>query len=310
MFKLFKNSSIRSTVLTLIVSLIFLIVVGIAYMSITFGWFAKNEVVDAYGMNISVNHDDTVATYYIYKYDTARERASLQTEVVDDNGNSSLVNNTISSLVINPFDTIFTSRNVYTPVVVRIEITGKMVKESGTINISLDRLAHNDTTLSATYKDGLYNGTLNEYASSVLYFKGAAKSTLATVRDKDNNLISLTDNFTEENANVFWEGYKTAFTNYSGDKKMFTTIDDDSVEKEDRTYTKIDEINIPVSYTSADWTLDNEGNRDKLNIFFFMAYDETYVNYYVEEHKKTNSLTESLSTPINSDIVKISARHD
>ena len=277
---------IKSTIVSLSASLALLIVVFLAYGSIAFGWFSSNKVVDLAGMNISVNADDTIATYYVYKYDTVVGLGSTSTTIPDAQGSGTTTTpNLISRFTMHAYDTIFVSRNVYNYIVVRVEVSGFKVPEAGTLDINLNRILHDDAVLDEK---------LNPYMSSCLYFKGAASSTLNSYLNDDNNV---------------WVNAKTVFDSNEIERKRLVSVTStetvlvNEIETEVRTYAKADSLTIPITYTQSDWV------DDKLNVYIFMDYDEVFVDYYIKEHRKTTSLTEGVETELTNDFGTIAAKH-
>ena len=94
--------------LTISILNIFLVLICLA--TTVFAWFAMNDTVETSGMQISVGLDNVSFDYTIYQYD-------YDTNTYTDEGN----------LALRPDDTIITSRNTNTAIIIKLMITGEVL---------------------------------------------------------------------------------------------------------------------------------------------------------------------------------------
>lgn len=313
-----NNKKMGSLIFNVGLSFALVIVTLFVFMSFHFGWFASNETVSANGMNISVDHDDTVATYYIYQYDTVTEKGSTSTT----GQGGSTTPNTIANLNMSSYDTIFHERNKYNPVVIRIEISGTKVSETGTITVYLDRLVslpNNGATPPSLALDG-ENDSKFGYFSSCIHFKA-----LTTAESK-----LLNDHLGEDNADdLIWthttqgladnpetEANEAApaivdITSNTG-TTSFTSITSGTVEGDQgsRTYAKQAQLAFVITYGADNWV--GTGDNRKLNVYLYLNYDEDLVSCAFSDSGMSLDNSDSLaqiSLDLLDDLVRISAKH-
>ena len=285
-------------IISLGVNLIILIVVLLGFATISYGWFAKNYKTTAGGMNISVDFDDTVATYYTYKYNTVTESGSKYSK--DENNQDVL--NTITNLSMANYDTVFLERNKLNSIVIRISITGSKLQQNGTITINLERSNQEEFSTSTLAYTRVENNVTSNYAyiSSCVHFKAAAIS---------SNNVYLGEN---ENEDEIWKQAKNVFENINA-KTLFISCEEEEENNETvRTYSVIDSISLDVNYTSADWIDTNDDNVvDTLNIYFFIDYDVDFVEYVYEDSgiNESGSISQITLSLIN-DFTRITVKHN
>ena len=120
-------------------------------------WFASNKEVESSAMSIRLL-DDLVygsPTIYNYSFNTTTQQYTAQP---------------CESLELMPYDAVFSSNNAYTYAVMRIELTGENLAQSGTIRFVLER----DTTNSNAAPLG------SDYVSSVMNFRFVTLSSFPT----------------------------------------------------------------------------------------------------------------------------------
>ena len=285
-----QNKKMQSLIFNFTVTLVLLVVTLFAFLSVHYGWFSNNRTVTATGMNISLDYDDTVALYWVYKYDTVRELGSKQSK----QSATVTVDNTISNLELLTYDYIFIERNENNPVIFRIDMTGEKVNQTGTITVKLKRSTPDGSTMNTLVNsddDGLF-----AYISSCVYFKASALSTLHQYFGDSNQA-----------QNNLWKYGIEAFSHVSDSEiKRFVTCTSGDEHSTTRTYSKVDELTFSVTYTAEDW-VDNT-----LSFFIFMDYDPTYVDYtYLDSHKNAQSGDlSSIALDLRNDFVMISSTHD
>ena len=284
-----QNSKMFSLMFNFGITLVLLLVTVFAFLSVHYGWFAKNETVTANGMNISIDYDDTVALYYVYKYDTVREVASKSSKI--EGGSIQL--NSITNLQLSSYDKIFLERNVNNPVIFRVEVSGtKLEKPSGTITVNLERTVHNDATSTNLVREREVNGknSLFAYISSCVYFKSASMSSLKQYLQTN-----------PENEHDLWKNAIIAFDSVSNTQRFISV----EVDGDNRTYTKVEKLSFVIPYTSEDWIDD-----DTLNVYIFMDYDPTFSNYaYADSELNPRDDLTKISLDIINDFVMVSAKH-
>lgn len=284
-----QNSKMFSLMFNFGITLVLLLVTVFAFLSVHYGWFAENRTVKGTGMNISIDYDDTVALYYVYKYDTVREEASKSSKI--EGGSIQL--NSITNLQMLSYDKIFLDRNSKNPVIFRIQVSGtKLEKPSGSITINLQRTVHEDATSTNLVRTRTVNGknSLYAYISSCVYFKSAALSTLKQYLQTN-----------PEDENGLWENAITAFNSVSNNQKFI------SVETTDgqRTYTKVESLSFEIPYTAEDWV-----NDTTLNVYIYMNYDSEFANYaYADSELNPRDDLTKISLDLINDFVMINAKH-
>ncbi len=234
--------------------------------STIFGWFLQNRTTNA-GTNANVIDDDVVAEYFAYKYD------------YNNNGDDVTISNTytVDSLVMNPYDKVFIKRNEYTPVVVRISLTGeKNLPKSGVVNIKIDR-------------DSAINESAIDRFSSVVKF--------ACVKGADIYSTNPETIFNNASAKILGSNNKDYFKQAAvgDDVKAFFHYDGDTLKK-------YDYLTFPIEYTESDF------NGDTLNIYLYFDYDKTMIERFIQSAIGEDlSLTET-SVSAEDDLAIISAK--
>ena len=299
MFKKTKYFKLYSTIFSLMLSVVLVVIVCLAFGTISYGWFGKNNVVSGSSINISADFDDTIATYYVYKYDSVSESGSKYTI----NEENTAVLNSIDDLTMNSYDTIFIHRNELNHVIIRIQITGTKVTETGTITVSLDRdsLIENTNFTSLVHSETVGNTEKQfAYITSCVYFKYAAISSL-------NSYL-----LPNEDEDGLWRAAITAFNSIENET-MFTTKESEETVDEvtTRTYRKVDKLEFDINYNSSNWIdTDSDGVNDTLNIYLYMNYDIDFVNYaYSDSGISTSGSISQISLDLRNDFISIKSKH-
>ncbi len=251
----------NKTLRKMIMSIVTVMLTGFVFTAVTFAWFYSNRNVDSDNNNMSLYFDDTTASYQVYRYDTKL----LQGTTNDADGNPL----DITDIELNQYDLVFKARNRYTPIFARVEVVRlESMPESGTIYLTISRNSNND--------DSTHSGdsiVMGAYASSVMRFTGWVSSSFD---DDPNALYQIIDN----------ELYTTIVINkdYTNNTKLdsdvFTTS---SGEVGDMTYSKASSITLEMTYSTNDWTLNNEG-KQVLNTYLYISYDVDLISYYAKEN--------------------------
>ena len=236
-----RKVGITTSVIKLVVctAVSFIALMVFVFGGVVFGWFYDNRISAAGGMNATMRPDDLRVNYFVYAYDLFGD------ETVSDLYS-------INNLKMNPYDMIFVHRNDFTPVVVRIEISGdNSLSKSGAITVNILR-------------DTLIDQTSPDYFSSVVKFScvfGAEilGSTAAATFDNVANII--------ENGSPLGKDYfKTA--------SLSSTVKAFFYESEG-TYFKHDNVAFTVNYSESDF------NGDTLNLYLYFDYDKTRIEEFI-----------------------------
>ena len=136
---------------------IMLVFSGLVFVFSSIAWFASNKEVGSSGMSIRALNDLVYGSSTIYKYSF-------------DTTTQEYIAKPSNSLDLMQYDAVFNSNNANTYAVMRIELTGENLAQSGTIRFFLER----DTTNSnAAPLD-------SDYVSSVMNFRFVTLSSFPT----------------------------------------------------------------------------------------------------------------------------------
>lgn len=236
-----RKVGIKTSIIKLVVCTVisFIALMVFVFGGVVFGWFHDNRISAAGGMNATMRPDDLRVNYFVYAYDL------FGGETVSDLYS-------INNLKMNPYDMIFVHRNDFTPVVVRIAITGdNSLPKNGEITVNLSRdLSKDQTSL--------------DYFSSVVKFScafgaGILGSTAAATFDNVARII--------ENGSPLGKDYfKTA--------ALSSTVKAFFYESEG-VYLKHDNVSFTVNYSESDF------NGDTLNLYLYFDYDKTRIEEFI-----------------------------
>ena len=245
--------------------------------SASVAWIVFNKQADSEGMDMSLVVDDTTASYLVYMYDTKLEKG-----VTEING----VPIDITNIDFNQYDTIFKSRNKYTPVFAKIEIVRvNSMPKSGTVTATVKRSNISSST------------EFSEHASSVMRFTGL----ISTLNDSDPAKL-----YTDIEA-VLYNEVAAYELNYSAlDSKTFTTAT--LGQNGEYTYSKEEEITLTLTYKESDWLINGDGN-EFLNFYLYMTYDGGLVNRYQTDNNMTSIVLEESVVEFANDFSEISVSY-
>lgn len=139
----------------LIKLLIMLLFVGILVVCTTIAWFSMNKDVGASGMGVKIEKPETRFDATVYRY-VKQQDGSFQLNSFVSSNSAHLT----PQLTLNEYDVIFLDNNVYTPVVMRLGLTGGRLPQAGTVTV---RIVRNDNPL-------IVNGNLQPYFTAVTNF--------------------------------------------------------------------------------------------------------------------------------------------
>lgn len=250
---------------------------------IVFGWFYDNRNAAVGGMDAVLNADDYKVRYYVYAYDLfsgQTESASEYYTVYNpDSGENITAIYNLNNLKMNPYDMIFVHRNDYTPVVVRISITGEhTLPKSGSITVNLSRDKSKDES------------SLN-YFSSVVKFaciKGA-EILAGTVSETYDNVAEIVANGSPLGKDYF----KVA--PFSDTVKAF-------IYESGGVYRKHDNLSFTLNYSETDF------NGDALNLYLYFDYDKTFIESFIWQNTGGGIGFTDNELSAENDLTEISAR--
>ncbi len=231
-----------------------------------FAWMATNRSLDGDGMDMSMEYDDAVALFDVYKYNV---KTSQGTTVENS------VPLSLSNVDFNQYDMIFEVRNRYTPIFARMQIfkINKM-PEAGTLTLTLTRDTSNGDATATS---------LNSYTSSIIRFTAKVDHTYDEQHDSDtpatfynyvdNQLYEVTLGYAGNEAHD--EG--GSYTNASRCFTTFVTSGDTT------TYTKAKTITLSMTYTAGDWDTNDDGYQ-VLNVYLYMTYDTGLIEKYIADN--------------------------
>lgn len=257
-----------------------------------FAWFTNIRQQNNSAENLEIEADDINAKFFLYQVNTST------LEATDRGDNNTLLD--IRNFSMNTYDTIFVARNKYTAALVRIQISGDSLKESGEISLTLNR----DTT--ETWSD---RTKLNQVISSIIDFKaGFDKSLYETLNsDTDNPINDMYNDartlLKDEDPEIFITSTESEIVNPDEDAREETpTI---TVTN----YDKIDQVVITTSYDSNEWVeIDGE---NCLNLYVLIDYNVDLVQAFTGTNKEFS--TDKLNNPdsaFENDITTVIVNHD
>lgn len=219
----------------------------------SYAWFFANNQVTATDAKVKVYYDDIEAKFFLYKFSTDNNLGS------DKNEKGETL--TIENFALNTYDTIFKSKNQYTPGLLRVQVTGSALLPNGRLDISLKR----DDAVDAAWTE---RTKLDHYISSIVGFKAGLDDDLYDTL-VDTDLDNPIDSMFKEAVSTFRNGDYKTFTSYTTDE-----------ETQVRTYDKVDAISFSVNYTTADWV--TIGDKEWINIYIYFDYEPELVKQYAE----------------------------
>ncbi len=121
-------------------------------VSLSFAWLALNRAADAEGIQMQMDAQSmSITNYDVYKYNS-------ETNEVDN------ITSDDTIYELEPYDSIFTERNVNTPLLLRVKLSG-FPTESAAINFTVSCI------------DG-HTNMGDDYTSNIVYVKYATESTI------------------------------------------------------------------------------------------------------------------------------------
>ena len=245
-----KNASkkaINRAIFAFVFALLVFTSVLLAIGSKAYGWFSDNRNVGANGAGINVLGNDVSAHYEVYVYDININRPS-NTKIVDDEE----VELTVKDIEFQQYDVTFRSRNRYTPIIIRIKLSGDNLLvepgETGSIFITIRRQGESD----------LSTDTLPLTSSSVMRFTGITNGSVDT---------STAETLYGDVDALLYDSTRATITNTTN-SKTFATIEEVNSEE---IFNIESDITLTVSYDNSSFV------NGKLDVFLYVTYDELLI---------------------------------
>lgn len=289
-----ENKLFKKQIINILSAALALAVTFFSYGVISFGWFSQNKAVDADGIEMNLAYEDIQVEYSVYMWNIDAQAGSN----LDKYGN--IIN--ISDITMHTHDLIFKARNKYTPVVIRIAITGSDMPVFGNAVVTIDR----DTSIDVYSTQEGHTTELSEYSSSIVRVtaaKGAGYyATTSGVADI-NTIYNRVVNGDSANGITAIKGNETTF-----DTKTFTTVTENAGSY---TYTKLDTLTFTIAYTQDDWNdTDGDSIPDTLNIYLLMDYDSIDASDTVPDLTEIYCIGHNINSGVISFDNKVSLKND
>ncbi len=269
----------------------------VAYLSIngTFAWFGLNKKVDANGMAITVKKEDDV-NISLLSYRRNSSDGSVETSTTPHS--------------LNRYDQVFTSDNVYTPVILKLTLSDGTYSDGETLPLKIhhdqskDSIIINEQTLtsdSSEYTTSTTTSTdsdhpLSSYISSVISVKAA-------VYNGSIDLSSVT------NFQTMVDFFKNGGT--LGDMTYTSSSPDTFVEyTTEGTTTTINSKNETLSISGLEYQNAGSSASQLCTLYIFLDYDQTLIEYYIEQMKNGSSMTMETNYRLFPDIDYISIKKE
>lgn len=245
-----KNASkkaINRAIFAFVFALLVFTSVLLAIGSKAYGWFSNNRNVGGSGAGVNVLRNDVSARYEVYVYDININRPS-NTKIVDDEE----VELTVKDIEFQQYDVTFRSRNRYTPIIIRIKLSGDNLLvepgETGSIFITIRRQGESD----------LSTDTLPLTSSSVMRFTGITNGSVDT---------STAETLYGDVDALLYDSTRATITNTTN-SKTFATIEEVNSEE---IFNIESDITLTVSYDNSSFV------NGKLDVFLYVTYDELLI---------------------------------
>lgn len=263
-------------------------------------WFTGIRVQDPKNTGMNGKNDDIHAEFTLYKYSTTN---MMGTDKDDENNTLDITN-----FQLNTYDTIFTSKNKYTPALLKIKIYGTSLTETGSIVFTAKRDTQYDTAWIE--KEGSEPHELNGYISSIIGMKcgfdDAIYETLIGSSSSSTPVDNIGDAIQVALASSKMSEEET-FTTYTSVTPEAT--EEDENPKPINTFEKSEFIEISCSYTAADWIEGSDGV-NFLNLFLVMDYSQELLKVVAPVSGKLDaSNLQSTDSNFKNDIISFTVDH-
>lgn len=270
MSKKIGKKGFRLASLSYFLSLGTLFIALFAYFSLngTFAWFGLNKRVDANGMTISVKKEDDVNI------------SLMSYKKVQNQSGDYVVDRSTTPHALNRYDQVFTSDNVYTPVILQLVLTDGTYSDGDELPLKLHHLAEYDSTVIRTGVDE--NGSETETTSSTSR-DAPLSSYISSVLDVKAVVYNGAFNF-DTMVDYFKNGGALDGNTYSGGSHSFAQTDEQGEvvidENSDPIHAlKEETISIPgVKYQNSG----SESSR-RCVLYVYLDYSEELINAYIDQ---------------------------
>lgn len=217
------------------------------FNSDSLGWFATNREVEAVEMDVESPLEDLNAKFWIYSYDEKTGTAQYSAE--------------LTGIQLTPFDTVFTQRNKFTPLIILTEVYGQKLTENDTLCFTISRKGPADILPK-----------LDASSSSLLRFTAAAGNSLYSSDPKVLYMNLYTLLYDKTKAYLGPQNGEAPDANGS----MIGTSNVFVIKESDTRFQKSDAITVQVPY-SQDMLFPGQWDGQEkpcLRAYLYLSYDE------------------------------------
>ena len=226
------------------------------------GWFANNRDVSGSGMKVTTDAD---------------RRANISVDAVKyDLDRLSFAFFGTDGLQMNEHDTIFVDRNTYTPMVLRVKLTGGVYEPGQVFHLDMKRLLSKDGTALPSSGEALPS-----YITSVLRLQPCTEA------DFSGAYMKATYSGTVNPEDVY-NDVETYFKSGAGRGiagRTFTSLSQSG-------YSKVDELSFAFMHTGA----------STMYVYFYLTYDDALMSDYLKQHVVSVGSAESNIFRLENDI--------
>lgn len=294
-----KRKGFRLASLAYFLSLGALSVSLLAYFSLngTFAWFGLNKRVDANGMAIAVKKEDDV-------------NITLTSYRMSAVGTQEVVESSSTPHALNRYDQVFTSDNVYCPVILKLELNDGTYSDTDSIPLKIHHDASKDheivevitdsdaSSSSSTVTSTDDNRPLSSYISSVILVEAAVYNGSIDLTSVTNfkRMVSYFQGTGRLDGEKYSSTSDSTFVTYEGSKddiSQMTIVGD-----------KKEEISITgLTYQNA-----GTSEKQKCTLYIYLNYNEDLIEYYIDQMKGSTELLMEANFSLLPDIDYISIK--
>lgn len=294
-----KRKGFRLASLAYFLSLGALSVSLLAYFSLngTFAWFGLNKRVDANGMAIAVKKEDDV-------------NITLTSYRMSAVGTQEVVESSSTPHALNRYDQVFTSDNVYCPVILKLELNDGTYLDTDSIPLKIHHDASKDheivevitdsdaSSSSSTATSTDDNRPLSSYISSVILVEAAVYNGNIDLTSVTNfkRMVSYFQGTGRLDGEKYSSTSDSTFVTYEGSKddiSQMTIVGD-----------KKEEISITgLTYQNA-----GTSEKQKCTLYIYLNYNEDLIEYYIDQMKGSTELLMEANFSLLPDIDYISIK--
>ena len=293
-----KRKGFRLASLAYFLSLGALSVSLLAYFSLngTFAWFGLNKRVDANGMAIAVKKEEDV-------------NITLTSYRMSAVGTQEVVESSSTPHALNRYDQVFTSDNVYCPVILKLELNDGTYSDTDSIPLKIHHdaskdheivevITDSDASSSSTVTSTDDNRPLSSYISSVILVEAAVYNGSIDLTSVTNfkRMVSYFQGTGRLDGEKYSSTSDSTFVTYEGSKddiSQMTIVGD-----------KKEEISITgLTYQNA-----GTSEKQKCTLYIYLNYNEDLIEYYIDQMKGSTELLMEANFSLLPDIDYISIK--